>query len=94
MKVASVSELKNGLSGFLQMVRQGQSVLVTDHSKPVAVIEQVRDSEIPQDLAGLLMRGGLQIPKKKLDISAFLKRSKASCTDSLLGAVSEDRDAR
>ena len=39
MKKASVSEAKNGLSALLDEVRQGETVLITHHGKPVARIE-------------------------------------------------------
>lgn len=36
MKVASISEAKDRLSAYVDLVRQGQEVLITDRGKPVA----------------------------------------------------------
>jgi prevent-host-death family protein len=36
MKVASVSTLKNGLSAYLDLVRSGEVVLITDRGRPIA----------------------------------------------------------
>ena len=47
MKRASVSEAKNGLSGLLDEVRSGETVLITHHGKPVARIEAYSAAEGP-----------------------------------------------
>lgn len=39
MKTATISETKNGLSALLDRVRHGESVLITDRSRPVARLE-------------------------------------------------------
>ncbi len=36
MKTASISEAKNRLSAYIDMVRRGETVLITDRSRPVA----------------------------------------------------------
>jgi prevent-host-death family protein len=36
MKTASVSEAKNRLSAFLELVRRGETVVITDRNVPVA----------------------------------------------------------
>ena len=38
---ASVSTIKNSLSHYLEKVKAGQSVQITDHRKVVAVLEPV-----------------------------------------------------
>ena len=39
MKTASISQVKNGLSGFVDQVRAGESILVTDRGVVVARLE-------------------------------------------------------
>ena len=39
MKTASISQLKNGLSSYVDLVRAGESVLVTDRGVVVARLE-------------------------------------------------------
>jgi len=41
MKIASISETKNNLSAILNLVRNGETVLITDRNKPVARLEPV-----------------------------------------------------
>lgn len=41
MKTATISETKNGLSALLDRVRNGESILITDRSRPVAYLEPV-----------------------------------------------------
>ena len=53
MKTATITEVKNGLSAFLDRVRQGESVLILDRGIPVARLAPVRSSE---DATGRLQR--------------------------------------
>ena len=39
MKTATITEVKNGLSGYIDRVKAGESILITDRGVPVAVIE-------------------------------------------------------
>ena len=51
MKSASVSEAKNGLSALLDEVRQGETVLITHHGKPVARLEPCQTLGLADDEA-------------------------------------------
>lgn len=42
MKTASISELKARLSAYVDAVREGEEVLVTDRGRPIARIGPVR----------------------------------------------------
>lgn len=94
MKIASVTELKNGLSGFLQKVQAGHRILVTDHQRPVAILENVTLHPETQPWTALATRGLVTLPRKALDLRSFLKMPKARCQDSLTKTISEDRDGR
>jgi prevent-host-death family protein len=48
MKLATISETKNGLSALLDRVRHGETIVVTDRGRPVARLEPVTG----QDQAG------------------------------------------
>jgi prevent-host-death family protein len=41
VKTATISETKNALSALLDRVRHGETVLITDRSRPVARLEPV-----------------------------------------------------
>lgn len=72
MKTATITEMKNGLSAYIDRVRTGESILVTDRGIPVAVLEPVTGLEHldPQLLAlerkGLIRRGRGPIPEDLL----------------------------
>lgn len=74
MKSASVSETKNGLSALLDEVRQGETVLITHHGKPVARIEPCDTTDLTSDeaAAALVQRGVVDPPRANLDVDQFL----------------------
>lgn len=41
METASITDVKNGLSAFIDRVRAGETIIVTDRGIPVAQIEPV-----------------------------------------------------
>lgn len=59
MEKASVSDLKNRLSEYLQKVRAGETVLVLDRNRPVARIERVGPDSPYDDRAKRLERAGI-----------------------------------
>ena len=44
MSVVKVSDLKNGLSHYLRLVRRGESVLVSDRNRVIARIDPAGDA--------------------------------------------------
>jgi prevent-host-death family protein len=56
MRTATISQTKNGLSALLDRVRQGESVVITDRSRPVARLEPILASREPDADAGRLAR--------------------------------------
>ncbi|MGH9456984.1 MAG: type II toxin-antitoxin system Phd/YefM family antitoxin [Thermoanaerobaculia bacterium] len=97
--MASVTEVKNNLSRFLELVRNGESVLITDRGVPVARIESVRaerSESAERARLGRLERAGLVrkgegIPRRLLARKvAGLKRG-ASAVDALLDERHEGR---
>ena len=73
MKSASVSEAKNGLSALLDEVRRGETVLITNHGKPVARIESYRRAKLAagEAEAELVRRGVADPPRAPLDVEGF-----------------------
>lgn len=49
-----VRDLKNGLSGYLKRVQRGETILVTEHGRPVA---RIIPAAIPQFLSKLMADG-------------------------------------
>lgn len=94
MITASVSELKNGLSAHLKNVLAGESVLVTDHRKPIAILQGLGHQFPEEQLTALAAAGVITLPRKPLAVNAFLKLPKGASTQPLSSAVREDRDGR
>ena len=68
MKTATISQTKNGLSALLDRVRQGESVVITDRSRPIARLEPILASRDPDADAGRLAR---------LERSGVVRRARA-----------------
>jgi prevent-host-death family protein len=77
IKTASVSALKARLSAFLEVVRRGDEVLVTDRGRPIARLAPVgvEDSDAARH-EELLSTGRLSAPRAALPRD-FLKRARA-----------------
>ncbi|HEV8397097.1 MAG TPA: type II toxin-antitoxin system prevent-host-death family antitoxin [Vicinamibacterales bacterium] len=85
-------ELKTRLGSYLQRVRQGQSLVVTDRGEPVAELRPLpSDSSLPPAVITLAAKGGVTLPTRE-SIAAF--RPIRSRARSLSGAVLEDREDR
>jgi prevent-host-death family protein len=69
MPTAAISELKARLSEYLQKVRGGTEVLITDRGKPVARLVPIsrsknqRESLIKMEKRGLVKLGSGRLPK-------------------------------
>lgn len=53
MKSATITDAKNGLSALIDLVRGGESVVITDRGRPVARLEPVASAD---DAPGRLLR--------------------------------------
>ncbi len=69
MKTAAVSELKARLSEYLNQVKAGMEVLVTDRGKPVARLvpvsrsKDLKESLVQMEKQGLIRLGPGKLPK-------------------------------
>jgi len=69
MKRVPISELKAKLSEYMDTVRAGEEVIVTDRGRPVARIAPVRgDEEIERRLDKLVRTGQLRAPEPDAEI--------------------------
>lgn len=76
MQTVGTRELKDRLTHYLRLVRQGTTFIVTDRGKPVGVLKPVsgdEKSETEALLAGLAAEGSVALPRGK----GFLKQSPA-----------------
>lgn len=100
---ATISEVKNGLSGYLRRVKSGESVLVMERRTPVARIVPIgrgagdaneaddadRDARLARlEHAGIVVRRGAGSP---LDVLGRPLRSGAGVLEALIEERSEER---
>ncbi len=77
MKKASVSELKARLSAYLDVVRRGDEVLVTDRGRPIARLAPVSGVSHATGRRELLVRSGQLKPPTAPLPRDFWKRPRA-----------------
>jgi len=62
MKTATITQAKNGLSALIDLVRGGESVVITDRGRPVARMEPVISAaDLPGRLRRLERTGAIRI---------------------------------
>ena len=95
MKTASISEAKNRLSAYIDLVRKGETVLITDRNTPVAQLTPLQPAASPGEEAWLqaLERKGLVKRAAKRGPSTLLTKApqKLPPGASVLDALLEER---
>lgn len=71
MKSVNIGELKNGLSSYLQYVKNGEEIVIRDRSVPVARILPFRRESGWDQEAQLIAAGALKMPEEKMDWNRF-----------------------
>ena len=94
MRSVNIGNLKNQLSAYLQMVQQGEEVVVRDRNKPVARIVPFKpetESEFTEEELYLASIGVLKLPENpgSIDWEAFRKLPMPEAPE---GAVKEALD--
>jgi prevent-host-death family protein len=98
MKEAKISEIKNGFSHFLRLVRQGETIRVLDRDVPVAKIvpiSQTAKARGGEDerLAGMERKGLIRRGTGRLD-RALLRSDPPGRPSGVLDALLEERRSR
>ncbi len=95
MKSASISEAKNRLSAYIDLVRKGETVLITDRNTPVAQLVPLQPAASEGEEAWLqaLERKGLVRRAGKRGPSALLGKAplKLPRGESALEAMLDER---
>ena len=96
MKIATITELKNGFSAYLKEVVSGETVLVMDRKKAVAVFQPINSDHRDERLARLVASGIVSPPGGRLNLEAFFAEPRGSTHDhpGLTGAILEEREGR
>jgi prevent-host-death family protein len=94
MKTANVTDLKNNLSAHLKRVVAGETIVVTDRNRPVAVFQPLEKGWAGSRLAGLVAAGVVSPARERVDVKALLRMPRGRSRQPLSTAISEDRDER
>ena len=93
MKTASVTDVKNNLSKYLEQVKSGEPVLITERGVVIARIESVRTRQDPAadearltrlERAGVIQRGRGAIPTDLIKASRPKLKKGVSAVEALL----------
>ena len=95
MKTVNIAELKAQLSAHIQMVRDGEEVLVCDRNKPVARIVPCRLEERSKQEGRLIADGLLTPPLNKRPRSGSWPEPPGNVPDDVIEKVwREEREGR
>lgn len=84
MKTATISQTKNSLSALIDRARHGESILLTDRSRPVARLEPVSGSIDSRDEEGRLQR---------LERAGLIRRARATRLEEILHVAPPSADS-
>jgi prevent-host-death family protein len=95
MRTVNISDLKAQLSAHIQLVRDGEEVLVCDRNKPVARIVPCRFDDRSGQEQRLAARGVLTPPLKKRPASGSWPEPPGHVSDKVMEqALREERENR
>ncbi len=95
METASITQLKNGLSSYIDRVKAGDSILVTDRGIPVAVLEPVAGQvDWDERLARLERKGAIRRGTGGLPLELLRTPGPAVHVDVVQYLVEERRTGR
>ena len=95
MRTVNISDLKAQLSAHIQLVRDGEEVLVCDRNKPVARIVPCPPQGQSEQEQRLVARGALTPPLKKRPASVSWPNPPGRVSDKVMEQVwREEREGR
>ena len=95
MRTVNISDLKAQLSAHIQLVRDGEEVLVCDRNKPVARIVPCRLEDRSEQEQRLVARGVLTPPLKKRPASVSWPEPPGNVSDEAIEQVwRKERESR
>ena len=95
MRDVNVSDLKNKLSEYLRLVKQGEVIQVLERSTPIATIRGISPCQGKGDaLLNRLVREGVVTPAARGGGKDVVGKSLIPCDGDAVGAVTETRRDR
>lgn len=96
MQRVSITEAKNHLSGLIDRVRRGETVLICDRDRPVARMLPVGPADVSGAdadwLAGLVRDGLLEPARMPLSPRSLPKPVRPARPTSIIAALQADRE--
>jgi prevent-host-death family protein len=90
MRTVNISDLKARLSAHIQLVKDGEEVLVCDRNKPVARIVPCRLTDLSDQEQRLVARGVLTLPLKRRAASVSWPTPPGNVSDEVMEQVQQD----
>ena len=94
MRTAGVAELKAGLSGFLNSVKNGEVVVVTERGRPVAQLVPLEPGDPRTQRQRLIRAGLLQPGRGRVRRSILMKPPGGNSSDALAALLAERDESR
>ncbi|HZJ49988.1 MAG TPA: type II toxin-antitoxin system prevent-host-death family antitoxin [Actinomycetota bacterium] len=93
MKVATITEVKNGLSALIDYVRSGETVLIVERGRPVARLEPALSSDDDEFKGRLerLQRQGILRAGSGEPVELIVATDPPTGEESVLAALLEER---
>jgi len=90
MKRVSVTDLKNGLSQYLRLVKRGETIEILEHQVPIARITRLESPADDDALRERLIREGILIPRTR-DPRSFVLKPPVPCAVDVVQILIEER---
>lgn len=75
MHIVGIRELKNRLTYYLSLTKEGDRIIVTDRGTPIAVLHSVdrieKNAGFEEKLALLARQGKIRLPRKGTGLTPF-----------------------
>ena len=91
MKRASISETKNNLSAYLDLVKQGETILIVDRDRPVAKLEPIYQEKSAEGRLSRLERAGIIRRGAGKRLKEIIETPPPAAEASVLEALLEER---
>ena len=76
MRPVQIAELKNKLSAYLNLVRAGEEIIITDRKVPIAKIVPLGSGDLDLEEQSLIAEGLLIPPQRRFNADAFFEIGK------------------
>jgi len=92
MLQVTISQLKNSLSAYLKRAQAGESILILDRDRPIAMLEKVDAIENPDSrLSRLELTGAIRRSPSANPLGALASTQRPPVKDSVVDALLEER---